>query len=384
LYYNQKEKTLRNVTENIKENIMNIKKILLSLIIFSAVILSSAFAAGNKEVPAEKIINEEVKSTEKEEASTTEAYPDGIYARISTNKGDIIVSLEYEKTPMTVANFIGLTEGSLNEKSPGTPFYDGLTFHRVIKDFMVQTGDPLGNGTGGPGYKFPDEIDNSLKHSAPGTLSMANSGPGTNGSQFFITHVATPWLDGKHTVFGNVVEGQDVVDAIAQGDVMNEVRIIRVGDDAKKFTVTKASFNEAVAQSSQREKAKIAESRKEVLKELDSKYPNAITTDSGLRYVILSEGTGDTTPENGTLVTVHYTASLLDGMVFDSTAKNATPAQFNIGQVIPGWGEGLSTMTKGEKRTLIIPPELGYGATGYPGIIPPNAYLIIEVELLDF
>ncbi len=170
---------------------------------------------------------------------------DGLYAKISTNKGDIVLQLEYEKTPLTVANFAGLAKGVIpNEaKKTGVPYYDGLVFHRVIKDFMIQGGDPTGTGRGGPGYKFRDEIDKSLKHDKPGILSMANAGAGTNGSQFFITHKETSWLDGKHTVFGHVVAGQDVVNLIAQGDTMRTVKILAVGKAAKAFDPLK-TFNE--------------------------------------------------------------------------------------------------------------------------------------------
>ena len=166
-----------------------------------------------------------------------EGLDDGLYAKINTDKGEMLLKLEYEKAPLTVANFVGLAEGKLynTAKEEGQPFYDGLTFHRVIGDFMIQGGDPSGNGTGGPGYKFQDEIDPTLKHNRAGTLSMANAGPGTNGSQFFITHKATPHLDGRHTVFGYVLKGQEVVDAIRQGDEINSIKIIRVGEKAKNF-----------------------------------------------------------------------------------------------------------------------------------------------------
>ena len=171
---------------------------------------------------------------------------DGMYAVMHTTKGDITLSLEFKKTPMTVANFIGLAEGVLNINGDNKPFYDGLTFHRVIENFMIQGGCPKGTGTGGPGYTFPDEFDDSLKHSAPGKLSMANSGPATNGSQFFITHVPTPWLDGKHSIFGEVIEGQDIVNAIEQGDKLTSVKIIRKGSEAEAFKVSRETFTTLV------------------------------------------------------------------------------------------------------------------------------------------
>ena len=308
----------------------------------------------------------------------------GVYAKVQTTRGDLVLSLEFTKTPMTVSNFVGLAEGSLNLKSPGTPFYDGLTFHRVIDDFMVQTGCPEGNGTGGPGYTFPDEFHEDLKHTGPGVLSMANAGPGTNGSQIFITHVATPWLDGKHSVFGSVVEGQDTVNAITQGDKIKKVEILRVGEEAEKFIVTKESFAATVSEVQAKENEKIAALERELNKEISNRWPDAKQTPSGLRYVVMEDGTGEKSPVMGQKVTVHYTGTLLDGRTFDSSVQRGVPAEFNIGQVIEGWNEALQTMKKGEKRTLIIPPELGYGKQGYPGVIPPNSYLIFEVELIDF
>ncbi len=309
---------------------------------------------------------------------------DGLYAVIKTKRGDITLELEYRKTPMTVCNFVGLATGVLNMKNPGKPFYDGLLFHRVIDNFMIQGGCPEGNGTGGPGYRFPDEFDSSLKHDGPGVLSMANAGPGTNGSQFFITHVETPWLDGKHTVFGHVVEGQNVVNRIKQGDKIESVEIIRVGRDAEEFEVSKERFASLVEEEAEKVKRKEEEEKKKVLEEIHSRYPDAVTTPSGLMYIIERPGEGSESPKYGEKVTVHYEGKLLSGRVFDSSYLRKEPATFRIGEVIEGWNEALVTMKKNEKRTLIIPPELGYGEYGYPGVIPPNSYLIFEVELLRF
>lgn len=308
----------------------------------------------------------------------------GLYAKFDTDKGIIILSLEFEKVPMTVSNFVGLVEGTLNKEEEGEPFYDGLNFHRVIDNFMVQGGCPLGTGTGGPGYKFPDEFDKTLRHTAGGMLSMANSGPGTNGSQFFITHVATPWLDDKHTIFGQVVEGMDVVNSIAQGDRIKTVTILRVGPEAEAFKVTKESFHAFIDNLSAASKAKKEKEMAGVIEAIKKDYPDAIETKTGLKYIVTKAGDGKESPKFGAQVTVHYEGKLLDGTLFDSSIKRGAPAKFGIGQVIEGWNEALVTMTKGEKRTLIIPPELGYGESGYPGVIPPNSYLVFDVELLSF
>lgn len=309
---------------------------------------------------------------------------DGLYAIVSTRKGQIVLELEFEKVPMTVSNFVGLAEGTLNLKKPGVPYYDGLKFHRVIENFMIQGGCPLGTGTGGPGYNFPDEFDSSLKHDRPGILSMANAGPGTNGSQFFITHVPTPWLDGKHAIFGHVIEGQDVVNSIRQGDKIDKVEILRVGEKAKAFQVTKESFSELVRKASEVQLKRIEEEEKKISEDIDKRWPGAVKTPSGLRYVIIKEGQGTASPKMGQTVTAHYNGTLMNGKMFDSSIVRNEPIRFKVGQMIEGWNEALLTMHKGEKRQLIIPPELGYGVQGYPGVIPPNSYLIFDIELLDF
>ena len=313
----------------------------------------------------------------------------GLYAKFDTSKGEILCSLEFEKTPLTVANFVGLAEGTKDlgggAKAKGDKFYDELTFHRVIPNFMVQGGCPLGTGTGGPGYTFPDEIDSTLTHSGPGILSMANAGPNTNGSQFFITHVPTPWLDGKHTVFGHVVSGQDVVDAIEQSDVINSVEILRIGEKAKSFTCDQAAFDQLLEGLEQRQLEKARAALEASVKEIEEKYPDAVTTPSGLKYVVVAEGEGDATPAPGTVIQAHYTGKLLDGSTFDSSYKRGTPIAFPVGQgqVIKGWDEAFLTMKQGEKRVLIIPPDLGYGPAGR-GPIPPNAYMLFDVELVSF
>lgn len=307
---------------------------------------------------------------------------DGLYAKFETNKGDIYTMLEFKKTPMTVANFVGLAEGTITNtaKPANTPYYDGLKFHRVIANFMIQGGCPLGTGTGDPGYKFPDEIDTSLKHSGPGILSMANAGPGTNGSQFFITHVETPWLNGKHTVFGHVVQGQDVVNAIAQNDTLKHLVILRKGKEAESFDAAKV-FVEAQANIGKKEAEKKAAAKAafdEVLKQFDKGQ----TTASGLKYVHLTEGTG-ASPSATSKVTVHYKGMLMDGTVFDSSYDRGQTISFGLNQVIPGWTEGLQLMKVGGKTLLQIPSNLGYGAQGAGGVIPPNATLIFQVELFN-
>ncbi|RXR32175.1 peptidylprolyl isomerase [Flavobacterium piscinae] len=320
--------------------------------------------------------------------STFAQKENGLYAEIQTLKGKILLKLEYEKAPITVANFVSLAEGTnkeVSENLKGKPYFDGLKFHRVIANFMIQGGDPTGTGTSGPGYKFADEITD-LKHDRPGILSMANAGKGTNGSQFFITHVPTPHLDGKHTVFGSVVEGQEVVNAIAQNDVMDKVKIIRIGDAAKKFDAPKV-FESRLALEEAKKKKKEEELKAEKVKfneYVKKTFPKATILPSGLAYIMESEGTGaKAMPGNN--VSVHYIGELSDGKKFDSSYDRNQPIDFKLGNrmVIPGWEEGIALLNKGAKAKLIIPYWLAYGAEGRPPVIPAKATLIFNTELVD-
>lgn len=309
---------------------------------------------------------------------------DGIYAKFTTSKGEFLLVLEHEKVPVTVANFVGLAEGNFTYDTivVTKPYFDSLKFHRVIADFMIQGGDPLGNGMGGPGYAFPDEIDTTLKHVGPGILSMANSGPNTNGSQFFITHKSTPWLDGKHAVFGRVISGMDVVNKIKQGDMIIKVEIIRVGKKAKKFNATKV-FAAGIAAMKEKQRLAVAKQNADFETEMAKTYPNAVQTESGLMYEVTKEGNG-VYPQAGETVEVHYTGYFTDGKKFDSSVDRGQKFKFILkkGQVIKGWDEGIAYISIGGSAKLIIPYWLAYGEAGRSSI-PPKATLIFDVELFS-
>ncbi len=312
---------------------------------------------------------------------------DGLYAKFETSKGNIYCQLEMKKTPMTVGNFVGLAEGKIKNtaKAENTPYYDGLKFHRVIPSFMIQGGCPQGTGMGDPGYKFPDEIDTTLKHAKPGVLSMANAGPGTNGSQFFITHVATPWLDGKHTVFGHVVQGQDVVDKVAGNDTLKRLVILRKGKDAETFDAAK-TFETAKVDLVKREEEKIKAEHMEMEKILKEKYSAGKVTGSGLRVITEKEGTSKGI-NPGDNVTFHTTGYLLNGTKFWSSYDGpAQPLSLPLGmkppKLIAGMEEGIMLMKEGGKAKLVIPPQLGYGDAGSPPAIPPKAWLVFDVEVI--
>ncbi len=354
-------------------------------------------------------------------SSCNEKYPnlqEGIYAEIITNKGTAVAKLYHDLTPMTVANFVSLAEGTntmVDSTYKGKKFYNGIIFHRVIKDFMIQTGDPMGTGAGDPGYKFPDEIVDSLTHKAKGILSMANSGPNTNGSQFFITLKPTPWLNGKHTVFGEVVIGQDVVDSIGvaktkPGDKpeseikMLEVNIIRKGSDAKSFD-TNTAFTEKL-KALEEEKAEKERVQKEKAEAMAAKFnelkANAEKFESGLEMVFVTKGDGPQ-PKATDIINVNYAGFFADGKIFDTNIaekakelgiyderraahpKGYAPIPMPYSpdaQMIPGFKEGAQKMKVGDKAILFIPSHLAYGERG-AGPIPPNSDLIFELDVID-
>ncbi len=353
--------------------------------------------------------------------SCNEEYPeleDGMYAEFKTNKGPFVAELYYEATPMTVASFVSLAEGEstmADEQYRDKPFYDGLVFHRVIGDFMIQGGDPEGTGTGGPGYKFPNEIVDTLTHNSAGILSMANSGPNSNGSQFFITLKETPWLNGLHTVFGEVVKGQDVIDAIGKLEtgpndrpledvVMQEVKIIRKGKGAKNFNASEVLSEELqVFQAEAEAKNKeMEEKRAANLQHYEEIKAQAKELESGLKYTILEEGEGPQ-PQQGDTVRVNYKGYLSSGDLFDTNIAEVAEEAGTLNErrqqmggyapmpmlyskdapMIPGFKEGVQQMQVGDKAVLFIPSHLGYGDRGAPPVIPPSADLIFEVELVD-
>lgn len=349
-----------------------------NLVVLAALVLVSNVAFSQKK--------EKVKIS-KMDKEFLDKQAEGLYAKFETSRGDIYCMLEMKKTPMTVGNFVGLAEGKIKNtaKAENTPYYDGLKFHRVIPSFMIQGGCPQGTGMGDPGYKFPDEIDTTLKHAKPGVLSMANAGPGTNGSQFFITHVPTPWLDGKHTVFGHVVQGQDVVDKVVGNDTLKRLVILRKGKEAEAFDAAK-TFETAKVDLVKREEEKIKAEHMEMEKILKEKYSGGKVTGSGLRIITEKEGTGKGI-NPGDNVTFHTTGYLLNGTKFWSSYDGAAqPLSLPLGmkppKLIAGMEEGIMLMKEGGKAKLVIPPQLGYGDMGSPPAIPPKAWLVFEVEVV--
>ena len=360
-------------------------------------------------------------------------YPDlgdGLYAEIITNQGTMVLKLEYKLAPITVANFVPLAEGTntlVDSTYRGKKYYNGLTFHRIMDEFMIQGGDPLGMGTGGPGYKFNDEISPELKHDILGILSMANSGPNTNGSQFFITEVPYPSLDGGYSVFGNLVIGEDVLHTLAGVEVskptnkpvnpviMEEVNIIRKGNDAKGFdapNVFKNHFAEAEKAEKERlarieeenriREEKIATAAADMLPALETYEGKSKTLTSGLKMFSLNKGTGEK-PNQGDQVMLNYEGYFTDGRLFDSNVQaveekygmyNEQKAQNQMyapmpmknspdAQMIPGFKEAVSQMRVGDKTFVYIPSHLAWGERGRAPLIKPNTDVIFIIELVD-
>lgn len=330
----------------------------------------------------------------------------GLYAVITTAKGDIVCELEYQKAPVTVASFVGLAEGKIKNtfKKPGQPYFDGLTFHRVEPGFVIQGGDPAGNGSGGPGYQFNNEIVPDLKHDRPGTLAMANAGPNTNGSQFYITFQATPQLDGHYSVFGYVVQGMSTVQQVAKGEKIESVKIVKVGPDATAFDAAKTFDGKATdpAKAGADMEQKKADFKKQYAahmaqivqanagyqaewdKKVKAKFPTAKKTATGLYYIITTPGTGKKA-EQFDNVKVHYTGTLWTGKKFDSSVDRGQPLplMLGVGKVIPGWDEGIALLHQGGKGKLIIPFYLAYGDQSPGADIPAKSDLIFDVELVE-
>lgn len=400
------------------------------------VLLFLGIMSGYSQAKKKPVAAKKPATTAKKATTATAGSSEGMFATFETTKGKITVQLEFEKAPITVANFVALVEGknaSVSEAFKGKRFYDGLKWHRVIKDFMIQGGDPQGNGSGGPGYAFKDEIVAEFKFDKAGILAMANSGPATNGSQFFITHKDTPWLTGKHTIFGYVTTGQDVVNAIAQDDLINSITIERKGATAKKFDaakvfsdymLTKPLEDKKLAETKAAEMAAKEEARQKQLtidaekkriydqqyapvkatklKDLTLIRTRAVKSPTGLESTIIKPGTG-VKPADGTTFFVHYAGYLEDGSLFDSSYEDIVksygkydearasqngymPFPFQAGKkdgLIAGFLEGISTMSFGEKKVLFIPAALGYGDKGAGTVIPPNANIIFEVEIFE-
>ncbi len=369
----------------------------LALLALPAVLLMTSCKDKEITVNGEKVLLEE----------------DGLYGFFKTSQGDIVIQFEDKKAPMTTANFIALAEGrheDVSDEFKGKPFYDGLKFHRVIPNFMIQGGDPQGTGMGGPGYQFEDEFNDSLAHVGTGVLSMANSGPGTNGSQFFITLAETPWLDNKHSIFGHVVYGMDIVEKIGAAERDNRdmpkeditietLTIIRIGKDYKSYNpiAAYALGKEALAEKKAIADEMAKKEQQDFMASMKAQYPNLETTASGLMYVVEKPGDGEK-PELGDKVEIDYAGYLIDGTMFDTSIEELAkengvynpqrqyqpyPVAYGPqGQVINGWKEGMQLFNIGGKGRLIIPPHLAYGAAGAGGVIPPNAWLIFDIELV--
>ncbi|WP_376989714.1 peptidylprolyl isomerase [Borrelia recurrentis] len=307
----------------------------------------------------------------------------GIFALIDTNKGTIKIKLYYKIAPLTVMNFIGLSEGLIENSVTNQPYFDNLIFHRVVDGFVIQTGDPTGTGTGGPGYVFPDEFTKGVRHDEAGVVSMANAGPDTNGSQFFITLADNlTYLDFKHSIFGKVVEGMETVRSINLGDKIERVKIIRVGDHANSFKVNNEEF---LKLKSSYETKKLKEYEKHMAWQfeiIDRDCKDFEKDESGILYKVIKQGNGKCA-KNGDIVRVDYEGFLLNGFKFDSSLERGNIMEFELGlgRVIKGWEIMLSNMCEGEERVIIIPPNLAYGDRDFTSMIKANSFLKFNIIL---
>ncbi len=360
-------------------------------------------------------------------SSCQDKYPDledGLYAEFVTTKGTMVAKLEYEKVPVTVANFVALAEGNhplVKEEYKGKKYYNGITFHRVMDGFMIQGGDPTATGSGDPGYRFEDEFDPDLIHDRPGILSMANSGPGTNGSQFFITEVPTPWLDNKHAVFGELVIGLDVQDSISNVQtskpdnkplkdvVINELNIIRKGLSTKSFDAPKV-FTEGLPKLAERQRIMKEEARKKVeekaaiarekfLKDNENLKGRVENFQTGISMIYTKESQG-VKPKSTDNVLINCAGYFTNGDLFYTTWKEIAqkygkyneqmdqqgmykpfPMIYNeTATLVPGFREAMLNMNVGDMARVYIPSYLGYGERGY-GPVPPNTDLIFDIEI---
>jgi cyclophilin family peptidyl-prolyl cis-trans isomerase len=336
--------------------------------------------------------------------------PDGIYADFNTNKGRISVLLDYKKAPMTVANFVGLSEGTITNSTYhlGIPFYKGSIWHRVVKGHVIQGGepstvkDPANADINSTGYEIPNEISD-LSHNRAGMLGMANSGPNTNTCEYYITLADRSYLDGNYTLFGEVVDGMDVVNKIVQGDTTNSITIVRAGPEAEKFVVNNDTFKDLLDKQWEKVNFKKEARKSREEKFIADNYPGLLASSDGLKYKVLVQGRGNK-PSDGSVLRVKYSGKLITGLSFVSSAEDGKPIPgskpvdfshtMGKNELIKGLNEALQDMKAGEKRLLVVPPDLAYGInSGYYGkeipgqkrfVISPGETLILEVTLIKF
>ncbi len=301
---------------------------------------------------------------------------EGLYARIVTDQGRLLVRLHHDRAPLPVAAFVGLAEGVLGPAG----FYDG-SIVAIASEQLVMAGETGPRGTAGIDWAIPDQFHPELRHDRPGVVSLFTEGPHTGGARFVITRRAAPELDGVYPVFGEVVDGQDALAGLRRGQAIERIRIVRVGAEARRYRVDRDRFAELRSRVAGELLRLLAERNREALAEFRRRWPDAVATESGLLYAVHRRGEGPA-PDFGAKVLLRYTGRLLDGTEFG--ASGPEPMEFTIGAVVKGLEEMLLAMRRGGRRTVLIPPDLGYGAMGVPGTVPPRAFLIFEVELVDF